>query len=201
MRTLRTSLVGLLVAASGALCGCAASTSNVLGRDVTLVPKPATEPRAKGELLAVEEGRIWLRTKEGRVREFEAGALREVLVQRHDLGGGRALRIGLIGGAVSAAALTVSCGSVSGNGASSCALVGAAIGGLFALTGALSSVALDSSAQQHVSPDDLALRAYARFPGGWPKGVRPDQLTAGPRPPERLRPRPAPAAAPDPRAW
>jgi len=187
MRTVRTSAAGLLVAVSCALSGCASSGSNVLGRNVTLVPKAPREPRTKGELLAIEEGRIWLRTKQGGVREFEAGAVQEVLVQRHDLGDGRALRIGLIGGAVSAAALTISCSRVSGNGGGGCAAVGGVVGGLFALTGALSSAALDASAQAHVSPDRLSLRAYARFPAGWPRDVQPDAL-AGPKRPESHHP-------------
>jgi hypothetical protein len=186
VRTRGLPSVGLVVAVACALSGCASGGPDVLGRKVTLVPKTPDEPKPKGELLAVEDGRIWLLTKDG-VHDFDAGTLREVQVQRHGFGEGRIRRIGLVGGAVSAFALALSCSSVEGNSSGGCAAVGAAVGGILALTGVLSSAALDSSARAHHSPEELTLRAYARFPAGWPKGVPPDALGVGPRPPERRR--------------
>ena len=52
--------------------GCAARSPEAYGRAVTLVPIASGAPKAKGELLAVDQGRIWVRTKDG-VRDFDAG--------------------------------------------------------------------------------------------------------------------------------
>ena len=58
--------------------GCGARTSDVLGRSVTLVPREGGAPKEKGELLAVDQGRIWVRTRDG-VRDFDpAEALRRL---------------------------------------------------------------------------------------------------------------------------
>jgi len=151
----------------------------VYGRTVTVVPTGYEAKKVKGELLAVDQGRLWLYTKDG-VRDFATGSVQEVRVQRHGLGGGVTRRIGLIGGLVSAIALTASCSSVEGNGAAGCAAVGGVIGGLFALTGTLSSLSLDGSAQARVAPQDAKLRGYARFPAGPPKGMPPEWLSQPP---------------------
>ena len=183
MRALLNPLAGVLLAACS-VSGCATG-AHVLGRNVTLVPTAPDAPKARGELLAVDQGRIWLRTKKDGVVELEAGSFREVQVQRHDLGNGLARRVGLIGGLVSTLALTASCSSVEGNSGSGCAAVGAAIGGLFAVTGLLSSIGLDASARAHMNPQDLTLRGYARFPAGLPKDVPPARLA---RPPGAVKP-------------
>ena len=113
MRSLRGPLLGpTLVALLGA--GCAARTSDVLGRSVTLVPREGGAPKAKGELLAVDQGRIWVRTKDG-VRDFDPGSLREVRVRRHNMTGGWAVRWGLVGGLASGVAMAAACSSVEGN--------------------------------------------------------------------------------------
>lgn len=177
--------VNLLSAVLWAVCaasGCATAAPDVLGRNVTLVPKAADAPRPKGELLAADQGRIWLRTTKDGVREYEAASFREVQVQRHGFGGGRVWRIGLLGGLVSAVALTASCSSVEGNDFGGCAAAGAVVGGVLALAGGLSSMALDSSSRAHVAPQDASLRAYARFPAGLPKGLPPEWLMEKPQP-------------------
>jgi hypothetical protein len=145
---------------------------------VTLVPT-GEAPKEKGELLAIDQDRIWLYAKGG-VREFETATVREVRVERHGEGT-TVRRIGLIGGLVSAIALSVSCSSVR-NDDESCAAVGMAFGGVWALTGFLTSRGLDKSAQLRVPAADGSLRAYARFPAGLPKDVRPESLVQGPRP-------------------
>ena len=178
---IRLRPIAVVLAAASLVSGCA-TAPDVLGRDVILVPAAPRAPKPRGELLAVQDGRIWLRTKDDGVREMEAATFREVQVRRHDLGGGYARRIGLIGGLVSAITLTASCGSVEGNSAGGCAVVGAAVGGLLALTGVLTSMSLDASSRAHLSPNDLSLRAYARFPAGLPKNVPPASLTPGPQP-------------------
>jgi len=96
MRGLRVPALAVALAALVA-GGCGARTSDVLGRSVTLVPREGGAPKAKGELLAVDQGRIWVRTKEG-VRDFDPAALREVRVRRHNMTGGWAVRWGLVGG-------------------------------------------------------------------------------------------------------
>ena len=175
MRSRRPPVAGLLILACTA-SACATGAPDVLGRNVTLVPREPQAKKAKGELLAVRDGRIWLRTKSDGVREFEADSLREVQVQRHDLGNGLTRRIGLIGGLVSTIALTASCSSVEGSNAGGCLAAGALVGGLFALTGVLSSASLDASARLHLAPQELTLRGYARFPAGLPRDVPPEWL-------------------------
>jgi hypothetical protein len=172
--------LAVVLAAACAVPGCATGGApDVFGRRVELVPKEPPTPRAAGELLAVQDGRVWIRTDEG-VRDFPASAYREIRVPRHDLGR-KTRTIGLVGGLVSMVALTASCGSVEGNDAGGCAAAGGLVGGIFALTGVLSGMALDSSSKAHLSAQDDALRAYARFPAGMPRGVPPEWLAEMPR--------------------
>jgi hypothetical protein len=179
----RRPLLGpALVALLGA--GCAARTSDVLGRTVTLVPSESGAPKAKGELLAVDQGRIWVRTKEG-VRDFDPAALREVRVRRHNTTGGWAVRWGLVGGLVSGAAMAVACSSVEGNESGGCAATGAVWGGLWALVGLLAAPSLEASSQTVLDPESERLKPYARLPAGLPKGVDPRSLVEGPPAPKR----------------
>lgn len=173
-------VLAVVLAAACAVQGCASSSPDVFGRRVQLVPKEPGADRLSGELLAVQDGRVFVRTKDG-VRDFATASLREVRVERHGVGG-FTRKFGLVGGAVSMAALTASCSSVEGNGAGGCAAAGALVGGLLALTGVLASVSLDASARTPVAPSDDALRAYSRFPAGMPRGVPPEWLS---RPPEK----------------
>jgi len=176
-------LLAVLLAAS-AVAGCATGGPDVLGRNVTLVPKEPESPKARGELLAVQDGRLWLRRKDQGVRECAAASLREVKLQRRGFGGGSTRQIGLIGGVLSTVALSASCASVEGNGGGGCLAIGGVVGGIFALTGVLSSKSLDASARAYVAPQDVSLRGYARFPAGLPKDVPPDWLA---RPPDRSK--------------
>jgi len=180
VRSLAAILLAACAVASG---GCAARTSDVLGRSVTLVPKAEGGAKAKGELLAVDQGRIWVRTKEG-VRDFDPAVLREVRVRRHGLGGRWALRWGLIGGFLSGFALTAACSSVEGNDTGGCAAFGAGVGAAWVLVGAAASPGLDASSQHRLHPGSTDLTGYARFPAGLPAGVVPGQLEAGPPAPK-----------------
>jgi hypothetical protein len=159
--------------------GCAARTSDVLGRSVTLVPREAGAPKAKGELLAVDQGRIWVRTNDG-VRDFDPASLREVRVRRHNLTGGWAVRWGLMGGLASGVALTVACSSVEGNDAGGCARVGIVSAGLWTLVGFLAAPSLDASSQILLDPQSDRLKPYARLPAGLPEGATPRSLEVGP---------------------
>ncbi len=163
--------------------GCAARTSNVLGRSVTLVPREAGAPKAKGELLALDQGRIWVRTKDG-VRDFDPASLREVRVRRHNLTGGWAVRWGLVGGLLSGVALTAACSSVEGNDVGGCARVGIVSAGLWTLVGFLAAPSLDASSQLSLDPQSDRLKPYARLPAGFPEGVTPRSLEVGPPAPK-----------------
>lgn len=160
--------------------GCAARSREAFGRSVTLVPKDEHEPKTKGELLAVDAQRFWVRTSEG-VREVDPGSLREVRVRRHGVTGSWARRWGLIGGLVSGVALSVACASVEGNGGSECAKVGLGSAAIWMSVGFLAAPGLEASSRVELSPDQRdRLRPYARFPAGLPKDVPPQSLADGP---------------------
>ena len=166
--------------------GCGARTSDVLGRSVTLVPREGGAPKEKGELLAVDQGRIWVRTRDG-VRDFDPAALREVRVRRHNMTGGWAVRWGLVGGLASGAAMAAACSSVEGNDSGGCAATGAIWGGLWMLAGLLAAPSLDASSQLSLDPQSDRLRPYARLPSGLPKGTSPESLIEGPPAPRSAR--------------
>jgi hypothetical protein len=178
-------LSSCLVLGALASAGCAAR-STVLGRSVTLVPAAQDAKPVKGELLAVEEGRVYVRTKDG-VRDVDVSGLREVKVRRHDLGAGWAIRWGLVGGLVSGAVMAAACSSVEGNDAGGCAATGAVWGGIWMLAGLLAAPSLEGSSQLSFSPDSVRLAPYARFPAGLPKGARPESVLAGPPEPKPRR--------------
>ena len=177
MRHLCVLVAAVVVAALAG--GCASGTSNVLGRAVTLVPSEDGAPKAKGELLAVDRGRILVRTKDG-VRDFDPAALREVRVRRHNYTGGWAVRWGLVGGLASGTAIAVACSTVEGNSGGGCARTGAIWGGLWVLAGLLAAPSLDASSQVFLDPNSDRLKLYARLPAGLPEGVDPPALIQGP---------------------
>jgi hypothetical protein len=176
-------LIAIVPLAALAWGGCAARTSSVLGRTVTLVPREDGAPETRGELLAVDGGRIWIGTKQG-VRDFDAAALREVRVRRHGLTGGWAVRWGLVGGLASGVAMTAACSSVNGNDAGGCATTGALWGGAWVLVGLLAAPSLEGSSQIRLDAASDRLKLYARLPGGLPAGVDPHRLIQGPPAPE-----------------
>ena len=180
MRGLRTStaVVALIAFVTG---GCAAHSPEVYGRTVTLVPVASGAPKVKGELLAVDQERIWVRTKDG-VRDFAPASVREVRVRRHNLTGGWAVRWGLVGGLLSGVVLTASCSSVEGNDVGGCAAVGGVTAGLWALVGLLAAPSLEASSQLSVDPGSARLKPYARLPAGLPEGVTAGSLEGPPAP-------------------
>ena len=163
--------------------GCAARSPEAYGRAVTLVPIASGAPKVKGELLAVDQERIWVRTKDG-VRDFAPATVREVRVQRHNLTGGWAVRWGLVGGLLSGVALTASCSSVEGNDVGGCAAVGGVTAGLWALAGLLAAPSLEASSQLSLDPGSARLKPYARLPAGLPKDLPPASLVEGPPAPK-----------------
>ena len=172
----RATAVALAALLAG---GCAARSPEAYGRAVTLVPIASGAPKVKGELLAVDQGRIWVRTKDG-VRDYAPASLREVRVRRHKLTGGWAVRWGLVGGLVSGVAMTASCSTVEGNDTGGCAAVGGVTAGLWALAGFLAAPSLEASSQLSLDPESARLKPYARLPAGLPKGLPPAALEAGP---------------------
>ena len=178
MRGLRASAPAwAVVALVGS--GCAARSREGLGRHVTLVPTESGAPKVKGELLAVDHGRILVRTKDG-VREVDPASLREVRVRRHNLTGEWARRWGLLGGLGSGVALSASCATVEGNNGGSCAAVGAGVAALWVAIGLLVAPDLEASSQLSVDPGSERLRPYSRLPAGLPEGVTARSLEAGP---------------------
>jgi hypothetical protein len=163
--------------------GCAARSPEAYGRAVTLVPIESGAPKVKGELLAVDQGRIWVRTKDG-VRDYAPASIREVRVRRHNLTGGWAVRWGLVGGLLSGVAMTASCSSVEGNDVSGCAGVGGVTAGLWALVGFLAAPSLEASSQLSLDPESARLKPYARLPAGLPKDLPPASLEPGPPAPK-----------------
>jgi hypothetical protein len=161
--------------------GCAARSPEVYGRSVTLIPVESAAPKVKGELLAVDQGRLWVRTKDG-VRDFEPASVREVRVRRHNLTGGWAVRWGLVGGLLSGVVLTASCSSVEGNEVGGCAAVGGVTAGLWALAGLLAAPSLEASSQLSLDPESARLKPYARLPAGLPKDLPPAALEGPPAP-------------------
>jgi hypothetical protein len=182
MRRSRSPVPAVVLAALVA-GGCAAHRPDVYGRTVTLVPSASGAPKVEGELLAADEGKLWLRTRDG-VREFDAAALREVRVRQHDLTGGWAVRWGLVGGLVSGVALAASCSSVEGTDSGGCARVGVSSAALWALVGFLAAPSLEASSQLSLDPGSDRLKPYARLPAGLPKDLPPAALEPGPPAPE-----------------
>lgn len=181
---MRPTLAGCAVLlAAVASAGCAARAPSVLGRQVTLVPVEKKDPKVKGELLAFEQGRLWVRTEAG-LRDVDPASLREVRVQRHTLNGKWAIRWGLLGGLASGVAMAAACSTVQGNSAGGCAGAGAVFGGVWALMGLLAAPSLEASSQVSFMPESTRLKPYARFPAGLPKGVAPESLDPGPPPPK-----------------
>ena len=163
--------------------GCAARSPEAYGRAVTLVPIESGAPKVKGELLAVDQGRIWVRTKDG-VQDFDPASVREVRVRRHNLTGSWAVRWGLVGGLLSGVAMTASCSSVEGNDVGGCAAFGAGTAAVWALVGFLAAPSLEASSQLSLDPESARLKPYARLPAGLPKGVAPASLEEGPPAPK-----------------
>ena len=90
MKAGRRALASLLALAL--VPGCATTNTElsvpVLGRTVSVVTEPAKH-EVKGELLAVEKDRLFVRAEDG-VREVPLGAVSEARVKRHGFGKSKA---------------------------------------------------------------------------------------------------------------
>jgi hypothetical protein len=121
----------------------------------------------RGELLAVEENRLWYLARDEQVRSVGASEIRRVELDRHDLGSGRIGTWSTLAGGVTSAVMFAACTSVSSGGACAgftlvWALAWAGVGGL--------SWAF-AQPRRRVGGHALEeLRPWARFPQGLPDG-------------------------------
>ena len=162
-------VVLLALAALSAGCATGQAKLQVFGRPVTVVINAPEKERVQGELLAVADGRVWLRADSG-VREIPLAAVREVRVKRHGFGARQALTWAAVGGLVTGGALAAACATVEGN--SNCAAVGLVVAGAWMGVGALSARSVESSSLIRLpAPASADLRPYARFPQGPPDGI------------------------------
>ena len=168
-------LLALVVAASGCATANTDVSVPVVGRTVTVVTEPGKH-EVKGELLVVEQDRLYVRAEQG-VREIPLGSVREARVKRHDFGAAKAFTWSLIGGFVTGGALMGACSSVEGN--DGCGGVALITLGTWLVFGLLSAPSFEASSRvqlQRPTPEEL--RAFARLPQGLPSGVTPAALSA-----------------------
>jgi hypothetical protein len=162
-------LVVLALAALPAGCATGQAKLQVFGRPVTVVISAPEKEKVQGELLAVADGRLWLRTDSG-VREIPLAAVREVRVKRHGFGARQALTWAGVGGLVTGGALAAACATVEDS--SNCAVVGLVVAGTWMAVGALSARSVESSSLIRLpAPAAADLRPLARFPQGPPDGL------------------------------
>jgi hypothetical protein len=179
-------VLGAAMAVPSALGAQAQPAPEVLGRSVKLELGWGTPSAVGGELLAARSDSAWVLTQHPRrVVAVPMAAISVATVRRHGLTAGRGILWGLAVGVVSGVGLSVACSQVQtgcGNIALAGAVTGLALGGLSAVSFAVSS-------QWRISPvtaDSIA--RFARFPQGPPVGLRLDSLaqtpadSAGPRP-------------------
>jgi hypothetical protein len=165
-----TRVLVILTALAVAAGGCATGRGAVspLGREVTAVPAVKAPP-VKGELLAVDQDRLWVR-EQGEVRELPLQSLKEVRVRRHSFGRKAAMTWSLIGGLVTGVALAAACSSVEDT--SGCGGLVPVSLGLFLGVGALSAPSLEDSSRILLRPPrPEALRPFSRLPQGLPEGI------------------------------
>jgi hypothetical protein len=155
----------------------------VVGRAVTVAMEGGH--KVKGELLAVDEGRVFIGADDG-VREVPLASVREVRVKRHGFGARKALTWALVGGLATGGTLAASCASVEDAGG--CMTIGAVTLGAWMAVGGLAAPAAEASSRIRLrQPDAGDLRPFARLPQGLPDGVSPALL--GPPPPPDARKR------------
>lgn len=158
--------------------GCATikPPSLVHGRPVEVRTKTSPAP-AKGELIATDEDSLVLCGPAG-PRTIPLPEITSVRYKRHGADRRLGFRWALFGSLATGALLWGPCASVEGNSAGDCAVVGAAVGGLYFLLGGLAALTMEHSAFETVRPLSAeSLRPYARFPQGLPPDLDLDTLT------------------------
>jgi hypothetical protein len=143
----------------------AAQKSLLFGRDIRITRINGSERVVGGELLAVSGDTAWINGRRGVVALLLSEA-QSASLRRHSYTPGKAIRMGLISGAISGAGLALACSrtDTSGCGMAVPTMVATSliVSGLMALT-------LLPSASMPVKPISAEmLRPYARFPQGMP---------------------------------
>lgn len=159
------------------LTGCATARPPVFGRPIEVTPTAGHEDSsARGELLAVGEGGVWV-LESRRVREIPFADIQKVRVGLHGLDGraagtwAGAGAVGTIGG------LAIACSQVEGTSCGGLALLAIP----WALVGIPSAASLEKSSRVFLSSENReALVPYARFPQGLPDGLDPQSLAVRP---------------------
>lgn len=158
-------MVALLTLVLAGAWADAGAQSRPLGGRVR-VTQSGSLPRLHGELIAVSLDSLWL-LRDSTLVAIPTRDMIRVEVKRRPMGGGQIMLWGLIGGAVSGAALTAACASYTDG----CGSVLPAV----MLTWTLWSgiwAAVSGSAYQNYPVEHLQtnLPAFARFPQGLPDG-------------------------------
>lgn len=163
----------LLFAASllGLAGDAAAQDGPQLGKQVR-VTRPGHLPALRGELIAVSLDSLWV-LGDSRLLAVPSREVLRVEVKRRPMGGGQVMLWGLIGGAISGAALTGACASYTGG----CGgvlpgvmLTWAVWSGLWAAVAGSAYKSYPASALQTQVP------AFARFPQGMPHAFGPGRF-------------------------
>ena len=159
----------LVLALISAPIGCATSGAlPVGGRQVQVTPRPDTgSKKVEGELIAVDEERIWVLGEE-QVITIPVSTVQLVRLQRHSMNGKRVGQWSVLGALVTGGALAIACGSVEGSG---CGKVFLAVGATWAIGGAIAASTIRSSSKIQLDVRTRSLQPYARFPQGLPEGV------------------------------
>jgi hypothetical protein len=174
-----------LVAIASLSAGCATGghTISVHGRHAELTRQVAdgrSRLVVKGELIAVDDARVWILGKSG-LAEVPRADVARLKVRRHETTGKRGLTWALVGALVTGGAMAIACSSVS----EGCGTLFPAMAVPWLAAGAAGKSSLDNSAHLTLPARRLDdARPYARFPQGLPAGF------PGP---------PAPSPKPEPR--
>lgn len=174
-----SSLMAVAVLSAG--CATGTHTISVYGRPVSVARQSTSGPSTlEGELIAIDEGRIWI-LEEGGLSELPRAEVTRMKVQRHAMTGRQGMNWALLGAVLTGGSMTLACASVS----SGCGALLPAMAVPWLAMGLVARPSLDGSARMSLSPPRLdEARPYARFPQGLPPGFQ------GP---------PAPAPRPNPR--
>jgi hypothetical protein len=161
-----TLITVLLVSA-----GCATGTHKVSvhGRPAEVTRSATTgSSRVEGELIALDEGRVWV-LEDGGLAEVPRSEITRMKVRRHEMTGRRGRTWSLIGAIVTGGAMTIACASVS----EGCGAVLPVMAVPWLAAGLLGGPSLDRSAHASFSGQRLEeARPYARFPQGLPPGFQ-----------------------------
>jgi hypothetical protein len=153
--------------------------ARVPGASVRVILHGGAELR--GELLAVEEQRVWVMDAADTTASASLTRIREVRVQRHQWSARRVFQWTAVVGGITSAGMFLACTQEAETG--ECVGITVTWAAAWAAVGGISGLLIRPSL--HLRPaQGEQLRAYARFPQGLPEGYLPLQRTDSPRPRE-----------------